>query len=74
MKKKGLLLILALTLLVTAITGGTLAWLTAESDEVVNKFTTSDISVELKETKTVFKMIPGYTIDKDPKAKVLAGS
>ena len=81
MKKKGLALVLALTLLVVGVVAGTLAWLTAKSDTVVNTFTTSDIEVKLEETKgtTVtggkeFKMIPGYTISKDPKATVLSGS
>lgn len=81
MKKKGLALVLALTLLVVCIVAGTLAWLTAKSDTVVNTFTTSDIEVKLEETKgtTVtggkeFKMIPGYDLDKDPKAWVVAGS
>lgn len=71
---KGLALMLALVLLVGGVVGGTLAWLTAKSDTVTNTFTTSDITVELKETKTDFKMIPGYTIDKDPKATVVSGS
>ena len=75
MKKKGLALVLALTLLVVCVVAGTLAWLTAKSDVVTNTFTTSDIKVELKETTgTEYKMIPGYTISKDPKATVLAGS
>ncbi len=81
MKKKGLALVLALTLLVTGIVAGMLAWLTDKSDSVVNTFTTSDIEVKLKETKgtTVeggkeFKMIPGYDLEKDPKAWVVAGS
>ena len=81
MKKKGLALILALTLLTVGIVAGTLAWLTAKSDTVVNTFTTSDIEVKLEETKgtTVtggkeFKMIPGYELEKDPKAWVVAGS
>ena len=75
MKKKGLALVLALTLLVVCIVAGTLAWLTAKSDVVTNTFTTSDIKVELKETTgTEYKMIPGYTISKDPKATVLSGS
>ena len=75
MKKKGLALVLALTLLVVGVVAGTLAWLTAKSDEVTNTFTTSDIKVELKETTgTEYKMIPGYTISKDPKATVLSGS
>ena len=75
MKKKGLALVLALTLLVISAVAGTLAWLTAKSDVVTNTFTTSDIEVELKEnTGTEYKMIPGYTISKNPKATVLAGS
>lgn len=74
MKKKGLILVLAVILLLASVGTGTLAWLTAKSDTVTNTFTTSDIKVELKETKTDFRMIPGYTIDKDPKATVLAGS
>ena len=75
MKKKGLALVLALTLLVICVVAGTLAWLTAKSDVVTNTFTTSDIKVELKETTgTEYKMIPGYTISKNPKATVLTGS
>lgn len=81
MKKKGLALFLALTLLVVGVVAGTLAWLTAKSDVVTNTFTTSDIEVKLEETKgtTVtggkeFKMIPGYELEKDPKAWVVAGS
>ena len=75
MNKKGLALVLALTLLVVGVVAGTLAWLTAKSDTVTNTFTTSDIKVELKETTgTEYKMIPGYTISKNPKATVLAGS
>ena len=81
MKKKGLALVLALTLLVVGVVAGTLAWLTAKSDTVTNTFTTSDITVKLEETKGTsatggkeFKMIPGYTISKDPTATVLTGS
>lgn len=75
MKKKGLALVLALTLLVVGVVAGTLAWLTAKSDTVTNTFTTSNIKVELKETTgPEYKMIPGYTISKDPTATVLSGS
>lgn len=73
-KKKVLALVLAMVLVVVGVAAGTLAWLTAKSDTVTNTFTTSDIKVELKETKNNFKMIPGYDIQKDPKATVLAGS
>lgn len=81
MKKKSLALVLALALMVVGAVGGTLAWLTAKSDVVTNTFTTSDITVKLEETKgdgtgneKTFKMIPGCTIEKDPKATVLDGS
>ncbi len=81
MKKKTLALVLALTLVVVGVVSGTLAWLTAKSDTVVNTFTTSDITVKLEETKgsvsgsnREFKMVPGCTIEKDPKAWVTEGS
>lgn len=74
MKKKSLALVLALALMVVGAVAGTLAWLTAKSAPVVNTFTTSDIKVELTETPETYKMIPGYTIHKDPQAKVLADS
>lgn len=74
MTKKALVAISAVVLVLFCTVGGTLAWLTATSDQVVNTFTTADITVKLEETKTDFKMIPGYTIDKDPKATVVSGS
>lgn len=74
MKVKTIAMILASVMIVVGMVSGTLAWLTASADEVVNTFTTSTINVELTETKTDFKMVPGYDIAKDPKAKVLTGS
>ena len=74
MKKKVLALVLAMVLVVVGVAAGTLAWLTAKSDTVTNTFTTSDIKVELTETNETYKMIPGYDIHKDPKAKVVSGS
>ena len=73
-KKKVLALVLAMVLVVVGVAAGTLAWLTAKSDTVTNTFTTSDIKVELTETNETYKMIPGYDIHKDPKAKVVSGS
>lgn len=73
--KKKVLSIVAVVLVLCCAIGGTLAWLTAKSAVVTNTFTTSDIKVELTEsTGTEYKMVPGYTITKDPKATVLAGS
>lgn len=78
MKKKTIALVLACILCVGIGIGGTLAWLTATSDDVVNTFTTSDIDITLDETKggtdREFKMVPGYTIEKDPIVTVTGGS
>lgn len=79
MKKKSVALVLALALVVVCIVGGTLAWLTATTTPVVNTFTTSDINITLEETGATnnansYQMIPGYTITKDPKVTVKAGS
>ena len=73
-RSKSLALLLACVLLIGGVAGGTVAWLTAKTSEVKNTFSTSDIGVELKETTEEYKMIPGWTIDKDPKAKVTSGS
>ena len=73
-KNRVLILVLALVLLFGVSVGGTLAWLLDKTDEVTNVFTTSDIDVELKENTTEYKMIPGWTIDKDPIVTVKAGS
>ena len=81
MKKinKVMALMMALALLVGAAIGGTIAWLTATTNEVVNTFTTSDVGVGLdedtqKDAGYQFKMIPGHYVDKDPKAWVTADS
>ena len=74
MKKKSLALVLALAMIVVCVVGGTLAWLTAKTPDVKNTFTTSDVDITLTESTTNYQMIPGYTIDKDPKVTVLAGS
>ncbi|MGN0798890.1 MAG: SipW-dependent-type signal peptide-containing protein [Christensenellales bacterium] len=74
MKKKTFVLLLALVLIAGAAVGGTLAWLTDTTEAVQNTFTTSDIDITLVETTTAYKMIPGWTIDKDPKVTVDATS
>ena len=73
--KKALAMLLSLVLVIGCVAGGTLAWLTATSNEVNNVFTTSDIGVTLEESNDLnLKMVPGWTIKKDPKATVTAGS
>lgn len=91
MKKRTVALLLACVMALGVAIGGTMAWLTAKTPEVKNVFTTSDISIELKEhelnaegtglTDKVtttgnnnYKMIPGWTIPKDPWVTVEAGS
>ena len=72
--KKLIAMALALVLCVTGVVGGTLAWLTDKSEVVTNTFSPSDIKIELKETKTDFKMVPGCTIEKDPIVTIGANS
>ena len=74
MKKKTLALVLALTLLVAGVVGGTLAWLTDQTAEVKNTFTVGDINIGLTETTTDYKMVPGNAIAKDPTVTVKANS
>lgn len=51
MRKGNFALCLALVLTGCSVVGGTLAWLTADTDPVVNTFTYGDIDIELDETK-----------------------
>lgn len=82
-KRRILALVLACVLCVCIGIGGTLAWLTATTTPVTNTFTTSDINITLTETDAdndqnananSYQMVPGYTITKDPKVTVVAGS
>lgn len=72
--KKKVLSIVAVVLVLCCAIGGTLAWLTDRTNPVVNTFTVGDINIELKETTTNYKMVPGNTITKDPKVTVQANS
>ena len=79
MNMKPLAVLLAMVLLVGCAIGGTLAWLTAKSEQVENTFSDSDININLNETGTTenkkeFEMVPGWTINKDPYVTVLADS
>lgn len=80
---KLILMSLALILVICGIIGGTVAWLIADTKPVVNTFTYGDINIALVETDvdgdgdpTVNKypMVPGNSIEKDPKVTVLANS
>ena len=66
---------LAVTLLIGCAIGGTVAWLTAKTDAVVNTFTYGNINITLTEsTGNNYKIIPGKDITKDPKVTVKATS
>lgn len=74
MKKKMIALTAALVLVLSAAVVGTVAWLTDKTQAEVNTFTVGNIAIDLTETTTDYKMIPGEEIDKDPKVSVEAGS
>ena len=84
---KTLAVAMVLVTLIGCAIGGTLAWLTDETQQVVNTFTVGNIKIKLDETnvddkvtgvirdsENSYKMIPGHVIDKDPVATVLADS
>lgn len=58
--------------------GGTIAWLTDDTEQITNTFTHSDINITISEDEgglnKEFKMVPGATIAKDPKVTVEANS
>lgn len=67
--------LLALVLVIGCVAGGTVAWLVAKTEPVVNTFTYGNINIALTETTgTSYKIIPGTDITKDPKVTVKAGS
>lgn len=67
--------LLALVLVIGCVAGGTVAWLVAKTDPVVNTFTYGNINITLAETTgTNYKVIPGTVIEKDPKVTVKASS
>lgn len=66
-KLRILLTVAAALLLVVGAVSGTVAYLTATDDPVVNTFTTSEITVDIAETERPYKIIPGADIPKDPK-------
>lgn len=80
---KIILLFLAFTLVFGAAVGGTVAWLMADTDPVVNTFTYGNIEIDLEETDTekdndddpntnTYEMFPGRAISKDPRVIVRA--
>ena len=80
MKKKTVALLLALTLVVGVVAGGTIAWLVDKTGTVTNTFTVGDVNVELTETginndgEKNFQLIPGTSYEKDPEVTIKANS
>ena len=81
--KKLAIAVVALSLALVCAIGGTLAFLVAESEKVVNTFTYGGIEITLTETKGdvndngehVFEnVVPGATVKKDPVVTVEADS
>ena len=67
--------LLAVVLVIGCVAGGTVAWLTAKTDDVVNTFTYGNINITLEETtKEPYKIVPGAEIAKDPKVTVKGSS
>ena len=75
LRNKLLTLIACLSVILSVMVTGTIAWLMTQTDPVTNTFTPSDIKIMLVETTgTEYKMVPGTTIAKDPVVTVEAGS
>ena len=75
MKKKIASLVLVFALALALGIGGTVAWLTAQTEAVVNTFTVGDINLTLAESvANTFDIVPGDIKAKDPTVTVAANS
>ena len=88
MKARKILVSIAAVALVAAISiGGTLAWLTDKTENVVNTFTVGNVNIKLDETdiknptgdrtqdgNKYEELMPGYTYTKDPMVTILPNS
>lgn len=88
-KKRAIAIVLAAVLLISAVVGGTVAYLTSyPTSAVVNTFTVGKVDIDLKEhnlatngslgsnevTENTYNFMPGDKLNKDPFVKVLPGS
>ena len=65
--KKLIIAVVALSLALLGVVGGTLAYLHTSTKTVTNTFTYGDINIELKESDNLdLKLVPGRPITKDP--------
>ena len=81
-ERKMVSLVVAVSLIMGCLIGGTLAWLTDETDSVTNTFTVGNVAIALTETPNTdsdnngvndcwkAQMIPGTRYSKDPKVSV----
>ena len=82
MKKKFLIVVMAMCLLAAFMIGGTLAWLTSTPASITNTFTFGKVAITLTETNVdggsetanSYKLVPGQTLEKDPTVNVIEGS
>lgn len=75
MKSKYVKPMLALSLSLTVVVAGTLAYLTDSTDKLENNFTVSDeVDIDLNESNQDFDLIPGTTPTKDPTITVTKDS
>ncbi len=79
--KRKLIIALALCLALALGIGGTMAYLTAATTDVVNTFTIGNVALKLVETENGaevteknYKIVPGETVTKDPTVTVTTGS
>lgn len=72
--KRGAAFIAAAVLALSLGAFGTIAWLTDTTDPVQNVFTVGNVKIDLTETTTDYKMVPGADIAKDPLVTVKANS
>lgn len=71
---RSILITAAVCVMCLCVAGGTLAWITAETDPVVNTFTYGKIAITLTETEREYKIMPGKTLPKDPVLTVVEKS
>ena len=81
MKKRTVALMMACVMVFGVAVGGTMAWLTDESDTVTNTFTVGDINITLTEDVDTdkdgthdFHYVPGDTLTKNPVITVVSES
>ena len=80
--KKLTIAVIALSLILVGVVGGTLAWLSATSETVTNTFTYGNITIKLTETggedkgtsREFARIVPGAAVDKKPTVTVNEGS